>query len=694
MPGKRRRWFAFRRRGRGPFRFGFGHCGPHTTETSEESLPEVAIVGSPNVGKSVMFNNLTGHYVTVSNYPGTTVEVTRGRGRIHDRQFSVVDTPGLYSLLPITEEERVARRILLNEAPECIVHMVDAKNLERMLPSTLQLIELGRPVILNLNIIDEAEKLGIEIDREGLAKELGIPVVATVATRGRGVKELKEEIIAAQPQENTAPLYYDDFIEEAIKDIARRLKGTYNASARGLALLLLQEDREMMEKVASQETEALEEIMAIVNEARGKTPHSIGYLIANRRRAWAEGMKSRYVSSPLLLKISFAERLSRLTISPVTGIPILLLVLYFGLYKFVGVFGAGTVVNFLEGKVFGEYLNPWVNALLVRILPASYGWQYWARELVGGQYGIFTLGVSYAIAIVFPIVGLFFLLFSILEDTGYFPRLALLIDRIFKRIGLNGRAVIPMVLGFGCDTMATMVTRILETRRERIIATLLLALAIPCSAQYGVITGLLAQRQAGILGISYAFLLWTALLMGVFLLVGMLAAQVLGGPRPSFYMELPPLRLPQISNVLTKTISRMNWYFKEVLPLFIWASIFIWAGRLSRAFDFIIRGLSPLMRLLGLPEKAGEVFLYGFFRRDFGAAGLFDYQSQGLLSGVQLLVACVTLTLFLPCIAQLLIMRKERGLKVTAVMLVFIFSVAFGVGALVNFTLTGLGVRL
>jgi len=269
LPGKRKGRFGFKWRRRGPFRFALRHRRPDI-KASKEPLPEVAIVGSPNVGKSVMFSQLTGHYVTVSNYPGTTVEVTRGRGRIDGRQFSIVDTPGLYSLLPITEEERVARRILLDETPECIVHMVDAKNLERMLPSTLQFIELGKPVILNLNIIDEAEKLGIQIDQQGLAKELGIPVVATVATSGRGVDELKEKIIAAQPREDIALLRYDDFIEKAIKDIAHRLKGIYNASARGLSLLLLQEDREMMEKVGAQETEALAEIMAVVNEARAK----------------------------------------------------------------------------------------------------------------------------------------------------------------------------------------------------------------------------------------------------------------------------------------------------------------------------------------------------------------------------------------------------------------------------------------
>lgn len=162
-----------------------------------------------------------------------------------------------------------------------------------------------------------------------------------------------------------------------------------------------------------------------------------------------------------------SARLSEITISPVTGIPILGAIVYLGLYKFVGVFGAGEVVNFLEKKLFGGSVNPWFNALINRLLPAGTGWSYWIRELLGNEYGLVTLGVTYAIAIVLPIVFLFFLFFSILEDSGYFPRLALLVDRVFKKIGLNGRAVIPLVLGFGCDTMATMVTRIQETKRSQ-----------------------------------------------------------------------------------------------------------------------------------------------------------------------------------------------------------------------------------
>ena len=193
------------------------------------------------------------------------------------------------------------------------------------------------------------------------------------------------------------------------------------------------------------------------------------------------------------------------------------------------------------------------------------------QDLFVGEYGILTLGLRYAVAIILPIVGTFFLAFSILEDTGYLPRLAMLMDRVFKGIGLNGRAVIPMVLGFGCDTMATMVTRTLETRRERVIATLLLALAIPCSAQLGVILAMLS-------GAPGALLIWGLVITGVFLLVGLLAARLLPGERPTFYMELPPLRLPQLGNVLVKTYTRMEWYLLEVLPFFLLASVVIWLG--------------------------------------------------------------------------------------------------------------------
>ncbi|HLE18215.1 MAG TPA: nucleoside recognition domain-containing protein, partial [Syntrophales bacterium] len=256
-------------------------------------------------------------------------------------------------------------------------------------------------------------------------------------------------------------------------------------------------------------------------------------------------------------------------------------------------------------------------------------------------------------------------------------RLALLVDRLFKRIGLNGRAVIPIVLGFGCDTMATMVTRTLETVRERIIATLLLALAIPCSAQLGVIMALLSKEPG-------ALAIWGLCLLFVFLVVGYLASRLIPGDTSMFYMELPPMRLPQLSNIFTKTYSRMQWYFLEILPLFILASVLLWIGKITFFFNKMADWMETVMSALGLPREAAVAFIFGFFRRDYGAAGLFDLQTKGLLNARQLTVAAVTLTLFIPCIAQFLIIKKERGMKVAAAIGLFVSALAFGSGYLLN----------
>jgi ferrous iron transport protein B len=365
--------------------------------------------------------------------------------------------------------------------------------------------------------------------------------------------------------------------------------------------------------------------------------------------------------------------------NPLTGIPLLIVALA-GLYLFVGVLGAQTLVGFLENQVFGAGINPWIE----RILAATIPWQA-LRELIGGEYGIVTLGLRYAVALILPIVGTFFLAFSVIEDSGYLPRLAMLIDRAFKKIGLNGRAVIPMVLGFGCDTMATIVTRTLETRRERILSTLLLSLAIPCSAQLGVMLAMLAGRPD-------LLAIWAAMVMGVFLLVGLLAAQLMPGERPTFYMELPPLRLPTLTNVLVKTYTRMEWYFREVFPMFIIASVVIWLGKMTGAFDLALNAMLPLVRGLGLPDQAAVAFLFGFFRRDYGAAGLYDLREA--MSGAQILVATVTMTLFVPCVAQFAVTLKERGWKTAVAIVAFIFPFAFLVGGALHWLIKILGWQL
>ncbi|MBT3274445.1 MAG: ferrous iron transporter B, partial [Spirochaetales bacterium] len=246
--------------------------------------------------------------------------------------------------------------------------------------------------------------------------------------------------------------------------------------------------------------------------------------------------------------------------------------------------------------------------------------------------------------------------------------------------------VIPLVLGFGCDTMATIVTRTQETRRERLLTTILLALAIPCSAQLGVVMGILSSSPL-------ALLIWAGSLMAVFLLVGYAGAKILPGKAPGFYMELPPLRMPIIKNVLLKTLARLRWYLMEVIPIFLLTSIALWLGDLTGVFDLIIvYVMKPLVTFIGLPDETSVAFFFGFFRRDFGAAGLYELHSSGILAGIPLVVAAVTLTLFLPCIAQFSIMLRERGWKATLAVSAFILPFAFGFGYLLNFVLTTLKV--
>ncbi len=456
-----------------------------------------------------------------------------------------------------------------------------------------------------------------------------------------------------------------------------------------IAALLLQGDAATAHRVRGAEPDGGRAVLAAVGHAQAGFGAPGVYRVAVERQGAAESCLDGVIAeaTPPAASSALGDRLGRALARPLVGVPALLLVLYVGLYLFVGRFGGGRVVDWLEGTVFARHLNPFFERLFAG-LPGD-----WLRSLFVGDYGLLTLGLRYAVAIILPIVGAFFLFFSVLEDSGYFfsvledsgyfPRLALLVDRLFKRIGLSGRAVIPMVLGFACDTMATMVTRTLETRRERVLATLLLALAIPCSAQLGVLLVVLA-------GHPLAVGVWIAAVVGAFVLVGALAARLLPGPAPTFYMELPPLRRPRLGNVLTKTYTRMHWYFLEVLPLFLAASVLLWIGTLTGAFTLVVRLLHPLVAALGLPPEAAQMFLFGFFRRDYGAAGLFDMTRGGALSEVQLAVAAVTLTLFVPCIAQFLMMGRERGWRTALGMVAFITPFAFGAGLLVHLVLRSL----
>ena len=646
---------------------------PSSSTARRDGVRRVALVGNPNVGKSVLFNALTGAYVTVSNYPGTSVEVSRGNATLEGESWQVIDTPGMYSIHTITEEERVAREILLHETPDVVLHVLDARNLERMLAMTVQLIEAELPVILVVNIMDEAERMGLKIDLVALQERLGIPVIGAATARNRGVDQIRSAIADYGRNKLVHRQFpYSRLLEHDIKEIAGLMTGEYILSRRSLAMLLLQQDEEIVSMVRHREGEGYAVLAELAREIAFKRRGSFHLNLSLERNDIAKELVSGVFTAPENRVVTWAERLSNWSVKPLTGIPMLLIVLYFGLYKFVGEFGAGTVVDLLEKQFFVEIVNPWVTELIKNIIP----WEI-VQELIVGEYGIITLGIRYAVGIILPIVATFFIFFSFLEDTGYFPRLALLVDRLFKYFGMSGRAVIPMVLGFGCDTMATMVTRTLETVRERVIATVLLALAIPCSAQLGVIIALLSKSPG-------ALVVWGVCLLLIFMVVGLLAARLLPGEAPMFYMELPPMRLPQFTNVLTKTYTRMQWYFMEIMPLFVLASVLLWLGKVTGFFEKAVEAMTPVMNSIGLPKEAAVAFIFGFFRRDYGAAGLYDLQTKGLMDSRQLTVAAVTLTLFIPCVAQFLVMKKERGWKVAGSIGLFVSVLAFGSGYLLN----------
>jgi ferrous iron transport protein B len=571
----------------------------------------IALVGQPNVGKSVVFGRLTGRYVTVSNYPGTTVAVTRGRATVGAEVCDIIDTPGVNSLDGnISEDERITRDVVASDQADLVVQVADARNVRRALMLTSQLAALGKPMVLALNMVDEAFARGISVDAAALATALRVPVVELVAVEGRGLSELRDALaLAARPDVPAHPL-------------------------------------------------------------------------ASDRAVWAHQLTERVRCVSTLSLAYVQEALARATRRPATGLPILAAVLY-AMYLFVGVFGAQTLVKVFEDGLFGRGINPASIWLANRFIPVPL-----VRDFLVGQYGLITMGVTYSIAIVLPVVATFFLMFGFLEDSGYIPRLAIFCDRIFRVMGLNGKAVLPMVLGLGCDTMATMTTRILGTPKERLIAILLLALGVPCSAQLATIMGILG-------GISFAALATLfAVVLGQMFLVGWLAARVLKGDRSEFVLELPPIRWPRIGNLLTKTRLRVWWYLGEAVPLFLVGTVLLFVLDRVGALELIAAAGRPLVTgLLGLPPVTAQILVMGFLRRDYGAAGLFQLAHSGQLTGVQAVVALTVMTLFVPCVANFLMMVRERGLKTGLAILAVVTPVAVFTGAGLNYVLHTLGVQ-
>ncbi len=733
-------------------------CHGAAAESTAGPAPtgRLVLVGNPNVGKSVIFGFLTGRYVTVSNYPGTTVTLTKGRarhgidldGRIdedgdaggrgrrrgrrrgasaddpahrrrdgqggghghgrHASSLEVIDTPGVNSLIPMSEDERVTRDVLLESPAEAVIQVADAKNLRRSLLISSQLAEMGIPFALDLNMTDEAGNLGVEVDEKALAEALGIDVVRTVAVRRKGFDDLRRSLRAQRRAR--LEVAYPQAVEAAIAEMAPHLPECH-ITKRSLAVMVLSGDESLTPWLRDRTSEAsVQALEAIRLRAASRSPQPLGLVVNAARLQAVDRVVERVEVRPRRRQGSILDTVGYLAMHPIWGIPVLLAVLY-GMYQFVGVLGAGTMVNFLETTVFGHYLSPWAihaTDFLLRfphqhlvengvILPdytvtaAHLAWWQtglkFLHDLLVGPYGQVTMALSYAIALILPIVATFFIAFGLLEDSGYLPRLAVMVNRIFRTMGLNGKAVLPMVLGLGCDTMATLTTRILETRKERILVTLLLALGVPCSAQLGVILGMIRALSLG------ATLVWGGSIVLTLFAVGWLAARLVPGQSSDFILELPPIRRPQLSNIVVKTLARIEWYMREAVPLFLLGTLILFAADAFHVLGVVERVSAPVVHgVLGLPPQAAQAFLIGFLRRDYGAAGLYDLSRQGLLDPVQLIVSMVTITLFVPCIANFFIMIKEQGIRTAMAMVAFIVPMAFLVGGALNWGLRALGV--
>lgn len=592
---------------------------------------KIVLVGNPNVGKSVFFNAFTGLYVDVSNFPGTTVDISHGRFG----NDIVIDTPGVYGISSFNDEERVARDVIL--AADLIVNVVDAVHMERDLFLTLQVIDTGIPVIVALNMMDDARSQGVQIDVDLLEHLLGVPVIPTVAVKGKGVEEMKQRVYEARTG------HIPPKLKKQLQHMLNRI-GSF-----GEALLVLEGDPHVAERHG---VPAGDQRETIYHERRHRVNDIIGHTVTQTD----EG-------------VNFSTSLGRLMLRPLTGIPLFCLALY-AMYYIIGVFIAQDVVGFTEETVMQGYYEPSVRSLVGKYISE----QSALGTILIGEFGLLTMTVTYILGLLLPLVAGFYFVLSVMEDSGYLPRIATLVDRLMTVIGLNGRAVIPLILGFGCITVATITTRLLGSERERTIATTVLGLAIPCSAQLGVIAGMLANLGPKLVAIYVVVLL---LVLGI---VGVVLNKVLPGVSSNLLIDLPPIRLPRLENVLKKTVTKSYAFLKEAAPLFMLGALLITILQITGLLSVIQDTVAPVTEgMLKLPRETATVFIMGMIRRDFGAAGLTDMT----LTPEQIVVALITITLFVPCIASLIVMFKERGLKEGMMIWLGSWLAAFAVGGAV-----------
>ena len=634
-------------------------------------INRIAIVGNPNVGKSSLFNGLTRAYSLVANVPHTTMEVSRAPIRIEGKEYEVVDTPGILSLDLPAEDGLITRAILLDEHPEVIILCLDSNNFKRSLLLAAQVMELEIPLVVCLNFMDESRLKGIGLSRKKLESLLGVPVVETVASEGHGVRELLKAIPRAAVAER-AKVPYPQFIEAALDELSACFPEEA-MPADGVLLLLLSQAPGIERYLKSKYGAAiLGQAKAIGARAIGRSKKDIANILFQERSRWVENTEQSILLLTPARTGRVGEALGALSRHPVWGWAVLLLVVYCT-YMLVGHVGINIIVPLFEDKLFLP-----LNEYIVSFIP----WQI-LRDFLFGDYGIITTGLENAIGTVLPILAMFFLVLNFLEDTGYIANLCVFSNRLFKPLGLSGKSVLPLVLGFGCRTMATLTTRILESKKERIIAVFLISFAIPCAPLLGVTLAILSLLP------FKAFILVFGVLIVMELAAGIALNKLLKTDLvPDFIMEIPPVRLPNLKNLVVKTYYRLKWFAIEAVPLFMLGALLLFVIDKLALLSVIKTVIAPfIVTYLHLPTAMVDAFLLCLLRLEAGAVVVLKLAQTGELDYIQTIVAVIVMTGFVPCFANTMAIVKELGIKTALWMVASITVTAFVVGGLVNFIL-------
>lgn len=624
----------------------------------------IALAGNANVGKSVIFNHLTGLHQHIGNWPGKTVERAEGTLQFKDYTIDIVDLPGIYSLSTYSLEEAISRKYIAVEKPDIVVNVVDASVLERSLSFTLQLLELETPVIMALNQMDIAKKKGIEIDIEKLEKLLGIPVVPTVAVKGTGIFDLLEktvETIEKRGPANFEELKYGEEIEQKIAEIAAKVDSSRLLyPPRYVAIKLLEGDEEIENLVAKIDPDIVASAKRIAAQIEGFHGHACSTVLTAERYEVA-GCIARQVQKIVPpSKLTIEERLHNITTHKIMGYPIVmfsLLAMFLSIFAF-GNYSSELLGNFLYG------LEP----AFTLILGTGLVW-----ELVWG--GIFE-GIIAGLTIALPYIIPFYLILYLIEDSGYLSRIAFLMDNVMHKMGLHGKAFIPIMLGFGCNVPACLGCRIMETQRERLLAAFVTTL-VPCAARTVIILGLVGQ----FLGIQYAFLLYIFDLLIIFVL-GRLAFKIIPGEPTALIMEMSDYKTPHLETILRQTWFRLVEFIKMAFPLIIIGSVVLKFADIYGLLEPIANALSPVtVTWLGLPTITGITLIFGILRKELAlimlATLLGTTNFAAVLTPIQMIVFTIVAMFYVPCIATITALLKEFGAK--KALLITVFEIAFAI---------------